>query len=323
MRALLLSALASAAFVSFVSGADQVLPLDAPSSAVTFSADSRTLIVVTADKKVRQWDIANGRFGRSLESDSDRRPVVLAAAGHIGTTSSTGFVKIREATSGRVTADFSLPLARSRGGNLVSSNDGALLAISGDDPASSSANLIQVVDRMGRLQFQSSAGLGSIGAMAFSPDGGTLVAASFDTDIRVWDVRSGKLMHLIGQISVATFDAVFSPDGKYLATAGADRIIYLWDTNSWKVARRIEGQPETIRELRFSPDGTKLVSGGMNEMRSASPVKVILWDVASGSRIQTWDAEHSVRGLAFSPDGRQVAGADGSKSVKLWTVPNP
>jgi WD40 repeat protein len=323
MRALLLSALGAAAIVSFVSGADRVIPLDAASTAVAFTKDGRSLLVFTADRKVQVWDFAGSSFSRSFEPDNDvRRSGPLAAAGLFATASTTAGVKIRDATSGRVTASFTVPFAGSRVGSLASSADGALLAISGGDPAASSATLIRVVDQAGQTRFQSAAGLGTVNAIAFSPDGGVLVAAGYDTDIRVWDVRTGQLKHLVEEMPLAMFDMVFSPDGKHLATAGADQIIYLWDTKSWKIARKIEGQPETVQRIRFSPDGTKLVSGGMSALSFAAPVKVILWDVASGRKLETWDAEHMVQGLAFSPDGRQVAVADGSNHVKLWAVPN-
>jgi WD40 repeat protein len=138
----------------------------------------------------------------------------------------------------------------------------------------------------------------------------------------VWDARTGELQRIISEMKLAMFTMAYSPDGKYLATAGADRTIYLWDTQSWKTVRQITGQPETIRAIRFSPDGTLLVTGGMNELNFASPVKVVLWDFASGRQLHSWTAEHMVQGLAFSPDGKRVAVADGTKSVKLLAVRN-
>ena len=321
MRVLLLAALGSAAFVSLLAGADKTIPLDAAAVGVAFTPEGKSLIVTTADRKTRVWDFASARFSRSFEPEKDdRTSVVLAAAGHFATPSATGIVKVRDAASGRTTANVAVAFAGSRIGTLASSADGALLAISGGDPASSSATLLRVVDRAGQPRFESPAGVGTVGAMAFSPDGGILAAAGYDTEIRVWDVRTGKLKHRMEEMPLAMFDMAFSPDGKLLATAGADQIIYLWDTNSWKIARKLAGQPETVLRIRFSPDGTQLVSGGMSALDFASPVKVILWDVASTRQLQTWTAEHRVQGLAFSPDGRQVAVADGSNAVKLWAV---
>jgi WD40 repeat protein len=130
--------------------------------------------------------------------------------------------------------------------------------------------------------------------MAFSPDGETLVAAAFDTDIRIWDVSTGALKRVIEEMKLAAFDLAYSPDGKYLATVGADRTIYLWDAKSWKLARKIPGHPKAIEPIRFSPDGRMLVTGGKNERNSNAPVKVILWNIASGRQIHTWTAEHLV-----------------------------
>jgi WD40 repeat protein len=89
------------------------------------------------------------------------------------------------------------------------------------------------------------------------------------------------------------------------------------------MSRRIMGQPETIGVLRFSPDGTMLVTGGLNERNFKAPTQVILWEVASGRKVRSWTAEHAVMSLSFSPDGRQVAVADGTKSVRLFAVPSP
>ena len=56
-------------------------------------------------------------------------------------------------------------------------------------------------------------------------------------------------------------------------------------------------------------------------MKRIAP-KPVLWDFASGRQLHTWTAEHMVQGLSFSPGGKQVAVADGTKSLKLLAVPN-
>ena len=122
------------------------------------------------------------------------------------------------------------------------------------------------------------------------------------------------------ELPVATFALVFSPDGRYLAAAGVDRTIYLFDARSWQIARKLSGQPEMISALAFSPDGRLLASGGFSELTYENPVKVLLWDVASGKVARSVTAPHRVESVAFSPDGALLAVSNREKAVRLWSA---
>lgn len=320
MRSFQIAALGIVASVLTVFG-DQTLPMATNSVGVRFSKDGMSLAVLGGDNKVRVLSLATGKLALSLEPHPGEVFSFVPAAGNLfATVATNGAGRIRDTESGRVLTTCELPLS-STFGAMASTADGAVIAVACGDPATPSGNLIHVMDRSGKPRFRVPAGVGGVSAMAFSPDGERLAAAAYDADVRVWDVPTGTLKHVIEELTVAMFGVAYSPDGKYLATAGADRTIYLWETRSWKLARKITGQPETIQTIRFSPDGTMLVTGGMNERNFNAPAKVILWDFASGRKIHTWTAEHAVQGLSFSPDGRQVAIADGTQSVKLLTVP--
>ena len=321
MRFFLLAAPAFAASVLTVVG-DQVLPMNMVLIEASFSQDGQSLAVLGGDRKVSVWDLPSGKNLRSFESNPGQRSFLLASGSQFTTVATNGAVRIRDNGSGRVIASYEFPAGSVFNGAMAATPDGGMLAAALKDPAVPSSNLVHVMDRSGKPRFRVPAGVGGVSSMAFSPDGETLVAAAYDTDIRVWDVRTGSVQRVIEGLTVSMFGLAFSPDGKYLATAGADRTIYLWDTRSWKIARKITGQPETINKIRFSPDGTMLATGGMNELNFATPVKIILWDFATGRQLHAWPAEHMVRGLSFSPDGKQVAVADGTKSVKLFAVPN-
>jgi WD40 repeat protein len=204
----------------------------------------------------------------------------------------------------------------------LTASEGGLLAAAGRPYAGSSENLIRVWNAEGREQHKLPAGLGGVSAMAFSPDGRTLVAAAYDTDVRVWTVRDGELKRVIDEMTVSMFEVAFSPDGKLLASAGVDRTIYLWDTATWKLVRKITGQPEMISALEFSPDGKYIATGGMNEMAFGAPVSVMIWDAGTGKPVKTLKAEHRVGAVAFSPDGKHLAAADMDKTVSVWNLSN-
>lgn len=105
-------------------------------------------------------------------------------------------------------------------------------------------------------------------ALAFSPDGRTLVAGFGDGVVRMYDpatwaeVRS--FTHELASVPVAEhLDALaFSPDGKLLATASGDGgfngTVALWTVGTGKLLRKLEGPRAGGGSLGFSSDGKTL-----------------------------------------------------------------
>lgn len=300
--------------------ADRVLQSDSEVTSIAFTRDGG-LAALCRDGKIRLWDLKSGGGTPATVAleKGETGTTFLAARGQFAVIDSEGRIKIRDIAGGGVVRQWAGPTPAARG--LVSSIDGRDVAGYGRPYARSSENLVRVWNADGRERFKVPAGIGGIAAMAFSPDGQTLVAAAYDTDVRVWNARNGELKRLVEDMTVSMFELAFSPDGRLLAAAGVDRTIYLWDTRNWTLVRKITGQPEMISAMDFSPDGKMIVTGGMNEMAFGAPVKVILWQAATGKQIRSMDADHRAAGAAFSPDGKLVAVADYDKTVSVWSVP--
>ncbi len=131
--------------------------------------------------------------------------------------------------------------------------------------------------------------------------------------------------HLVGYFGKQAEIAALSPDRAVLATSHADSTIRLWDART----RRPFGSPLTAAPARvalltrfpnneslvFSPDGALLAA-------SLEDSTIRLWEVHSGrflGPLETGDPLNP--GLAFSPDGTQVAaGSAVDGSVILWEV---
>ena len=318
MRSLFLLALAASCGAQTFPG-DRVIQSEAEVGGIVFSLDGSTLAANCRDGKVRLWDARSGALKRTVpweEGDMGFTllPDLLASVGKEGSIKAwdleSGALKLRLAGSPR----------RTRG--VVFSPDRKLVASSSRTSDTGSEETVRVWEVSGKERFAAPAGLGGTSAMAISPDGATIVAASFDTNVRAWSTRNGELLRLIEELPVSMFAISFSPDGKYLATAGVDRTVYLWNAKSWKLERKLAGQPEMIESMDFSPDGRMLATGGFDSVTNRNPVKILLWDVASGTVIRTLPSPHTVRSVAFSRDGKLVAASYSEKAVSIWSLPS-
>ena len=71
----------------------------------------------------------------------------------------------------------------------------------------------------------------SVRELAFSPDGKTLVTASF-RNLLFWSLTSGRLLHTLERHEDFVRHIEYTHDGRYLVTCGADKLIVVWDVRA-------------------------------------------------------------------------------------------
>ena len=108
-------------------------------------------------------------------------------------------------------------------------------------------------------------------ALAFSPDSKLVASGHDDYKVRIWNSRTGKLLHVLSGHSDEISAIAFSADGKRLATAAEDRLVYIWDVKLGHFINKLEGHTDRVDDLAWSPSGHRLASAGW-DLRFASGI---------------------------------------------------
>ena len=175
------------------------------------------------------------------------------------------------------------------------------------------ANAVQLVEL---AQF----GKGSINFVAWAPDS-SFFAVSSATSVYLYD---GTSMAELNRIDVGSGigPISISPDGRRLAAPGSGSDINLWDTSNGQLSSTLQGAGRSGL-YAFSPDGAVLAAADIFEEG------VQLWEVETGKHLATLPGitDGSIVGgiprfdsLAFSPDGRLLAGGRADTRTLIWDV---
>ncbi len=122
--------------------------------------------------------------------------------------------------------------------------------------------------------------------------------------------RGDELITLRGH-SNSVPAAVFLNDGRTAVSASADQTVRFWNIDNGSLIETRADRGEA-RRAAISPDGRWFAIGGRFGYWS-------LWDAATRQPVMGRTNATGVKGLAFSPDSRQVAVID-SLSVEVWNV---
>ena len=158
-----------------------------------------------------------------------------------------------------------------------------------------------------------------IQAMAFTPDGKTLVSGSEDKTVQLWKTNGVKRATLRGHQGWVTTVA-FSSDGEIVASGDSNKIIKVWDVDTGRERATLRGHKNTINALTFAPEGTPLYSKCLASGSADGTIR--FWDPETGQELITFTVGHTewVKAVAFFVDGTTLASAAFNGTVEIWSL---
>jgi WD40 repeat protein len=153
---------------------------------------------------------------------------------------------------------------------------------------------------------------GLVTALSVNNDGSLIACADSRPSVHIWSYREKKQLHVIKDLSAEVNCLAFNPDGTHLAGNG-DRIIHLWNAKTGALHAGSRPRTPAHSSVAVSPDGSRLVTNG-------GGAQVQVWNAGSQAKqepVLSLTERETVHALAYSPDGKLIAGAAG-KYVRLW-----
>ncbi|MBW4464529.1 MAG: WD40 repeat domain-containing protein [Pegethrix bostrychoides GSE-TBD4-15B] len=273
---------------------------------VAFSPDGR-LLAGSANRAVHLWDVQSGALVQSFGGYSDRVfSVAFSPDGHLlATGSEDRLVRIWDLRTGKRLHQLSGHTDEVR--SVAFAGNHPLLKLA----SASYDGTVRLWDAASGTCLQVLSGdSGWLWSVAFSPDGQTLASGGASGQLKLWQVKTGRVLRTLNaQQQIRT--VAFSPDGRTVASGSEDGKVRLWNYRTGAALKVLSGHTSWISAIAFSVD--QLLASG-SEDRS-----VRLWQGNLCLR-QLRGYSNGVWSVAFNQPGNLLASGSQDRSVRLWSA---
>ncbi|XP_002730546.1 WD repeat-containing protein 48 [Saccoglossus kowalevskii] len=153
--------------------------------------------------------------------------------------------------------------------------------------------------------------------------GRTLISASSDTTVKVWNAHKGFCMSTLRTHKDYVKALAYAKDREHVASAGLDKQIFLWDVNTLTAltasnntvtTSSLSGQKDSIYSLAMNSVGNVIVSGSTEKI-------LRVWDPRTCAKLMKLKGHtDNVKALLLNREGTQCLSGSSDGTIRLWSI---
>lgn len=180
-------------------------------------------------------------------------------------------------------------------------------------------------------------GVGMVRAVAFSPDGNHIAAATYGLlsgrkELKLWDLKLGTEPRKLYQHPDEMVALRFNRDGTQLFVASVNGVVIVVDVSTGKPSAKLKAPQGGVNAIDLSPDSSLLaqasghdIAGVQGDLEHGEVVLSSVAKIASGATAAAVEKTFrcdpgAAMTVAFSPDGTLVAAGLSTGTLKIWKV---
>jgi WD40 repeat protein len=184
-------------------------------------------------------------------------------------------------------------------------------------------------------------------------DGNRVVSGGRDGTLRLWDIKTGRLLQQFDGHTGSVLSVAFSADSKTILSGGVDNSVRLWNVETGKQLQTLTKHTGHVTGVAFGPADGVVVSCSLDatlrvwDLKAGSsliyrypknPIKCVavhgdvavsgcqdgtfnVWDLeAKQARFQYEHLRGTIRSVAISKDGKRAVSGGDDQLLNLWDI---
>ena len=146
------------------------------------------------------------------------------------------------------------------------------------------------------------------------PDGVHVLSSSRDNCVRLWEIKSGKLVRRFTVAGSGSMWGIrFVNGGKEFLAASSSNKVYRFEVATGKVLMSYS-HPDDVYRLALHPDGKHFVATGSGKL-------IILWETATGKKVRTFNGHTGdVYTAIVTEGGKRIISGSSDDTIRQWDL---